>query len=113
VLAPVVARETRTLSAKPQKVAAGAAALEDASAIIRRGAERLRALAEPAADTARLAKMLGALEDESSALRSYASALRGHDKAAESTSARKFSADSTLYRSMARSYGFKHCGRGS
>jgi hypothetical protein len=112
-LAPVLARESATLSAKPQKVAAGAAALDQASAIIRAGVGRLRALAEPSADAGTLAKMLGAVSNEAAALSSYASALRKHDTAAESTDASKITAYSTLYTGIAKTYGFKRCGHGS
>jgi hypothetical protein len=112
-LAPVLARETATLSAKPQKIAAGAAALEHASAIIHAGVAKLRALAEPSSDSKTLGQMLGALDGEASALSSYASALRKHDTAAKSTDASQITADVTLYTGIAKAYGFKHCGHGS
>ena len=112
-LAPVLARESATLSAKPQKVAAGASALDEASAIIRGGVGKLRALTQPSADTGKLARMLGALGDEAAALSSYASALRARNTAAESTDASEITAYSTLYTGVAKTYGFKHCGHGS
>jgi uncharacterized phage infection (PIP) family protein YhgE len=111
-LAPVLARETATLSAKPQKVAAGAQALDAASAIIRNGVGQLRSLAEPSSDTKKLAKMVGALNNEAAALSAYARALRSHNTAAQATEASEITAFSTLYSGIARSYGFKRCGHG-
>jgi hypothetical protein len=111
-LAPVLARESATLAAKPPKVAAGATALDEASVIMRAGVGRLRRLAEPAGDTRTIASMLGALAGEASALSAYARALRSRNTAAQATLTSEITAYSARYRGLARSYGFRRCGHG-
>lgn len=109
-LAPVLARETATLEAKPPKREAAAQALQQASAIVARGRARLRALPQPAAQRALLATVYRALGEEAGSLHSLSADVKAGKQQAMSTDAAEQTAFATLYSGAAVKYGFKSCG---
>jgi len=109
-LAPVLARETATLEAKPPKRAAAATALEQASTIVAGGLAKLKALPQPGAQRSLLATVYRALGEEAETLHKLAADVRAGRTKAMSTDASEQDAFSTLYTGAAETFGFKRCG---